>query len=162
MSSMYKHLVFVLGFLLLSVAAAQGTGGDITLVPLFTPDPQSLEYIAGGAVSASDTYGADSSGESCAGFIASAPDHVLTLEAGDSEMESFGYLRVFVSSEADTTLVIVREDDGDFLCNDDSDGINPQIEVDDWPFGDYSIYVGTFAEGELANYTISFSEIPAE
>lgn len=162
MSSIYKHAIFILGLVLLSAAAAQGTGGDITLAPLFTPDPQSLEFIAGGAVSAVETYGADSSGESCAGFIASQPDHVLTLEAGATGMESFGYLRVYVSSEADTTLVIVRAEDGDFLCNDDSTDVNPQIEVDDWPLGNYNIYVGTFAEGELANYTISFSELPAE
>jgi hypothetical protein len=162
MSLFRKYFVLMLGFCILSVAAAQGAGGDITLTPVFTPDPQTLEFIAGGAVNAADTYGADSSGESCAGFIASAPDHVLTLEAGDSGMDSFGYLRVFVTSDADTTLVIVRDANEDFLCNDDTNDTNPQIEVDDWPYGTYNIYVGTFAEGELANYTISFTELPAE
>jgi len=162
MSFFRKYFVLMLGFCILSVASAQGGGGDITLAPLFSPDPQELEYIAGGTVSASETYGADSSGETCAGFIASEPDHVLTLEAGSSGMDSFGYLRMYVTSDADTTLVIVRTTNDDFLCNDDSNGVNPQIEVDDWPFGTYNIYVGTFAEDTLTNYTISFTELPAE
>jgi len=160
MSFLRQYFVLLLGFCILSVAAAQGMGGDITLAPAFMPDPQELEFIAGGSVDAAATYGADSSGESCAGFVASEPDHVLTLEAGELGLDSFGYLRIYVTSDADTTLVIVREDNNDFLCNDDSNGTNPQIEVDDWPFGTYNIYVGTFAEGELANYTISFTEIP--
>lgn len=159
---MTRLSVVLLGAAMLAAAFAQGEGGDLTLAPFFSPDPQTLEYIAGGPVDAAETYGLDDAGELCAGFVALTPDHVLTLEPGDTGMGSFGYLRVFVTSDADTTLVIERVGTDEVLCNDDTFGTDPQIEVDDWPFGEYNIYVGTFSPDELESYTIAFSELSAD
>ena len=159
---MTRLFVVLLGVTMLAATFAQGEGGDLTLAPFFSPDPQTLEYIAGGPVDAAETYGFDPSGELCAGFVALTPDHVLTLEPGSSSMGSFGYLRVYVESDTDTTLVIERVGTDEVLCNDDTAGTNPQIEVDDWPFGDYNIYVGTFSPETLESYTIAFSELSAD
>lgn len=163
MVSTVRLLTVVLVAMMLAATFAQeGSGGDITLTPVFSPDPQTLEYIAGGPIDATTAYGTDDSGELCLGFVATAPDHVLTLAPGDSGMGSFGYLRVYVESDADTTLVIERAGTDEVLCNDDTFDTDPQVEVDDWPYGDYNIYVGTFDQDSLDNYTISFSEIPAD
>ncbi|MEM6429572.1 MAG: hypothetical protein AAF708_10060 [Deinococcota bacterium] len=132
---------------------------DVTLQPDFEPDPRVLEGTTSGTtVDAFETYGTDSSGEACAGFVASEPDYVLTLEAGDSGLDSFGYFNVYVFSEVDTTLVIVRDETGQPQCNDDTFEIDPVIEIDNWPFGTYSVYVGTFDENVSANYEIEFSQ----
>ena len=158
-----RRLVLVLLIAVCSAAFAQGTGGDISLEPLFSPDPQALEYLAGGDVDAAEAFGQDLNGDACVGLIADVPDHVLTLEPDeDGAFDSFGYLRIFVESEADTTLVVVNEETGDYLCNDDTFGLNPQVEAEDWPFGAYSIYVGTFTSDEFPEYTIFFSELAAD
>ena len=67
-----------------------------------------------------------------------------------------------MASDADITLVIERADTDEVLCNDDTAGTDPQIEVDDWPFGDYNIYVGTFSPDTLESDTIAFSELSAD
>jgi transforming growth factor-beta-induced protein len=138
---------------------------DITLEPDFLPDPQILTGITGDTTfDAFDIFGTDISGEDCAGFVASEPDYVLALAAGDSGLDSFGLFNVAVFSDVDTSLIIVNDDTGEVLCNDDSlDSLDPVIEVDDWPFGTYSIYVGVVDETATAvAYDIEFSAIPFE
>jgi hypothetical protein len=159
---MTRLLVVLLGVTMLAATFAQGGGGDLALTPSFSPDPQTLEYIAGGSVDAAESYGLDDAGELCTGFVALTPDHVLTLEPSDTGMDSFGYLRVYVTSAGNTTLVIERAGTDEVLCNDDTSGTDPQIEVDDWPFGDYNIYVGTFSPDEFDSYTIFFSGLSAD
>ena len=59
----------------------------------------------------------------------------------------------------DITLVVQRPD-GTYLCNDDSDGLNPMVEG---PFaaGAYQIFVGAYsAEAAGASYRLGISELP--
>ncbi|MDZ7706269.1 MAG: hypothetical protein U5L04_17550 [Trueperaceae bacterium] len=67
-----------------------------------------------------------------------------------------------MTSDADITLVLERAGTDEVLCNDNTARTDPQIEVDDWPFGDYNIYVGTFSPDTLESYTIAFSELTAD
>ncbi|MEM7736480.1 MAG: peptidase S1 [Deinococcota bacterium] len=135
-------LVVVL--MILSSAFAQGSGGDASLFPGFSPDPYTLSYTAGGSTSAS-IYGA-----SCRGNIASTPDHVIYLGG-------FDYLKMAVTSASDTTLVVYSESDGVWFCADDSVGLNPVLSGG-WTPGNYFVYVGSFSGNP--SYTLSLTEFP--
>ncbi len=123
------------------------TGAEISLAPDFQPDPMIFGYISGGPTNAEESYGSD-----CKGYIAIEPDHVLTLEA------DFSYLRIYVSSSSDTTMIVIPTAGSQIMCNDDmaSGNHNPQV-TSSFAAGVYHIYVGSFDEDGLANYNIYFS-----
>ena len=84
----------------------------------------------------------------CAGFSRfDAPDAVLTLP------EAQRSLSVFARSEVDLTIA-VRAPDGQWLCNDDSFGLDPAVIVDQAPAGDYVIFVGSFSQGREGQYDL--------
>jgi hypothetical protein len=131
-------------FILTSLVSAQETH---YLFKGFLPDPYVLSFVAGGPESAFD-YGPD-----CFGDIATEPDHVLYLG-------EFEYLKLEVTSEADTTLVVYGEPYGDWLCNDDGNsggnGLNPVLEGS-WLEVLYYVYVGSF-DG-LPEYELNITEV---
>ncbi|MEM6431824.1 MAG: hypothetical protein AAF708_21485 [Deinococcota bacterium] len=131
---------FALMFALAGLTSAQETH---YLFEGFLPDPYVLSFVAGGPDSAFD-YGPD-----CFGDIATEPDHVLYLG-------NFDYLKLEVTSEADTTLVVYGEPYGDWLCNDDGNGLNPVLEGS-WLEGLYYVYVGSF-DG-LPEYQLNITEV---
>lgn len=105
------------------------TGGDArqtlaSAAPLFANeamDPLSSDYCAG--------YGRFD-----------AADAVLTL----TERQSM--LSIFATSSRDLTIA-VRGPDGQVLCNDDSNGLDPAVSFRNAAPGDYQIFVGGFSEG---------------
>lgn len=124
--------------------------GAITSMSLtagFTPDPFTTVLAAGGFVDASSIDPA------CWGNIASEPDFVLNYTSGEWP------LRVFVNSDADTTL-LVRTPTGEVLCNDDADGLNPAVSQTNPTSGRYEIFIGTYdpAAGN-PEATLAISEI---
>ncbi len=147
-----KHLAITYPILILSLSCISTfglaqTGAEISLTPNFQPDPMIFGYISGGPINAEENYGSE-----CKGYIASEPDHVLTLEA------DFSYLRIYVNSSSDTTMLIIPITGEPVMCNDDmaSGNSNPQI-TSSFSTGVYHIYVGSFDEDGLANYNIYFS-----
>jgi hypothetical protein len=59
-------------------------------------------------------------------------------------------------ADQDITLAI-RKPDGTFLCNDDSEGLNPMVEGA-FAAGSYDVYVGSYAtEGQFAAYRLGVS-----
>jgi hypothetical protein len=121
--------------------------GTIDLVSGFQPDPHSVSISAGGP------YNAYAIPE-CVGWIATAPDYRVNFTAG-----SAGLPLIFsVQSEADTTLVI-NDSQGNWLCNDDSDGLNPVVHIDAPVSGQYDVWVGTYSEGSLQPSTLNVSEL---
>ena len=68
-----------------------------------------------------------------------------------------------VSSEADTTLVI-NDASGNWLCDDDggNNGLNPAITITNPQSGQYDVWVGTYAEGDLQPSTLNVSELYAQ
>ncbi len=91
--------------------------------------------------------------DSCPGFWAQQPQHIVTLPAG------MPYFRIDVLSGTDTTLAIVTPD-GQVWCNDDGgEGRNPRLEGQ-FPAGTYAVYVGTYQRGYRASYTAQLSERP--
>lgn len=135
--------------LLLSILAttllACGGGGDtVTLAEGFAA-PHIVEGRAGGATDAS------SLGEGCIGMIGSDPDHQLTLAAAMSG------LRIYAAADEDITLVI-QKPDGSYICNDDTEELNPVVTMESFPAGTYKIWVGSYStEDGGASYKLAFS-----
>ena len=119
--------------------------GTVTLRAGFLPDPHTANGTSGGSMQASSFAGA-----SCAGWVTRQPDHILVMQSGSSGM------RVSATSSSDTTL-IVQSPNGQYRCNDDTDGRNPAISGA-FPAGTYKIWVGSYAQGQNAQYTLSFTE----
>jgi hypothetical protein len=121
------------------------TYGSVTLRTGFTPDPQVVELRAGGSVNANEQ---DSQ---CSGWVTTQPDYEVSYTAG-------GRALIFsVQSDADTTLVI-NGADGRWHCDDDTDGVNPQIRFESPQSGTYDVWVGTYASGANQPARLSISE----
>jgi hypothetical protein len=121
---------------------------SVALAAGWQPDPITVEGTAGGGV------GAGSQSRGCTGWITSNPSHLVQLQT------PLPFLRIAVSSSSDTTLVI-RTPDGRFLCADDSGlDVNPHIDQSDAAPGDYAVWVGSYARGGSAAYTMSITELP--
>lgn len=111
----------------------------------FSPDPTTVDLIAGGPISANDA-----TGESCFGRVNAAADVHLDYTADAWP------LILSVESEGDTTLVVLTPG-GEWVCDDDSgEGLNPSITFDDPESGTYVIWIGTFfSDTEAATLNIS-------
>jgi len=131
----------------------------LTLATGFVPDPAIARGMASAMmpVSAlSPIMSPLSPDATCTGHVPSQPAHVMTLTS------SFTNLRILVSSAEDIVLV-VRQPDGTFRCDDDTDpGVikNPTMEGAFSP-GTYTIWVGMWDPATPpAPYVIGFTELP--
>ena len=118
-----------------------GAYGGLAIAP--DTGPASLRGRGGG------TREAHVIGPGCVGFIAMAPDHILTLEHA---------MRLRVSARAtDADLVLLlRDSEGRVLCNDDADGRNPEI-YDELEAGTWSVYVGSYEPSHYPEYVLRVS-----
>ncbi|MDQ3034272.1 MAG: nodulation protein NodZ [Myxococcota bacterium] len=120
--------------------------GVHTLRASFTPDPFELATRGGGALHAA----AMGLGAGCRGYVDARPDVVLRFSGAAA------FLRVFVRSSSDVTL-IVAEPGGRFLCNDDAvpgRNTNPVIDVYQPRAGQYDVWIGGHARGEEVAATL--------
>lgn len=120
--------------------------GVLDLVQGFRPDPRTVGIAAGGEM---DVSAAGASG--CVGWVSRAPDYRVNWTGGANRALNFS-----VASEVDTTLVI-NDAEGNWVCNDDSDGLNPAVSFQNAPSGQYDVWVGTFSEGDLSDSILSIS-----
>jgi hypothetical protein len=113
-------------------------------------EPVSVQLSSGGPRDASVDIGG-----ACNGFIAEAPDYRIVVEEGGSLP-----LVITATSDSDTTLVI--DANGEWLCNDDSNGFNPRILISAPEWGVYDVWVGTYgsASNAPAVLDITVSEDP--
>lgn len=122
---------------------------QIDLRPGFLPDPHVVTGVSGGSVNANE-LGTTPHGP-CAGMIEpDSPNFIFNAE------RDFSYLRIRGYSSGDTSLVIYDAERDTFLCNDDTVGLDPQI---DGPIqaGSYVIYVGSWGGGHH-DFRLEFSE----
>jgi hypothetical protein len=125
-------------------------GAPLAFGPDTAADPLIATGVAGGPLDASRVD------PSCyAGHYATAPSHVLTL----SGPMPYLHVVVFSPTSADLTL-IVQPAGGAATCNDDSDGLNPAVELYNLPPGEVRIYVGTYSPGTTQPYEIGVSANP--
>ncbi len=109
--------------------------GDVVLQFGFSPDPNQTSVLAGGA----DPNPIQ--GPGCVGYIAAGqPDVNVTYAAGSTWDLGF-----YVESDSDTALLI-RGPNGDWYCDDDTDGLNPRVTVGLPPSGTYNVWIATFGE----------------
>lgn len=121
-----------------------GSYGDLELTGGFLPDPHAVQLVAGG------DFDASSLGSGCVGQIAAdAPD--ISLQFSQPQQP----LNIYAISESDTTLVI-RAPNGQWLCNDDANDLNPLVTIPKPVPGRYAIWVGAYSGGyESAQLYIS-------
>lgn len=124
-----------------------GNYGTVALTTGFMPDPQMRSGVSGGPVDAM------SLNASCRGYIDVRPDHTMYLNT------PFNFLRVYVASSQDTTLVI-RGPRGEMYCADDTFGLNPSVDLQGAAPGAYQVFVGSYSQGNQSPYSISFTEMP--
>lgn len=121
-------------------------GPSSMLAPGFAPDPMQFNGTAGGPVSAS-TFSPD-----CRGYVGLTPNHTFTLTA------PFSTLRFTVTSNAQDTTMVVRSPSGQVFCNDDTNGLSPEI-VNSFPAGIVQVYIGVYSAGTPGmGYTMDVSQ----
>ena len=143
---MIRLIVHLLGAisLLLSAANAQQI---LPLNPNFIPDPTELRGTSSGNDSAFERF----NGEDCKGLINTTPDVIL-------ELGSFEFLRLFVVSRGNATLVIRQLSPGErVFCNDDFDGFHPQL-AGAFDAGLYEVYVGRRNQREALAFQLFITE----
>ncbi len=90
----------------------------------------------------------------CSGFFQGPPSHVVMLTQPQA------FMRMYVVSAADSTLV-VRRPDGQVLCNDDTYQLNPAIEGAFIP-GLYQVWVGAYRVNESRPYALTVTVDPSQ
>ncbi len=147
---MRKGFLFAIVFVLVAVGlfaqdwSSPPTYGEADLEWGFTPDPYVVELDAGGPV--------DLSGIGYVGYVNEAPDFDLYYDAGDFP------LTIRVESKADTVLLI-SDPDGNWLFNDDEQGLNPGITLRKAKSGLYDIWVGTVYSDEFPPARLIITEM---
>jgi hypothetical protein len=121
--------------------------GTVNLNTGYTPDPHTVQVQAGGPNEASPL------GPNCRGYINNAqPDVRLNFQAGSYPMN------IYVTSQADTTLA-VNLPNGQWVCNDDANGLDPWVQVQPAQSGQYDIWVGTYQPGSTPPAQVHISEL---
>jgi len=132
-----------------AVGAQGGAGGSnfgtVSLNPGFVPDPHVVTGTSGGGTDASTLNNA------CAGWVSGTPDH-LFVSGGN-----FTALRLLAHATDDITLV-VQKPDGTYVCNDDTEGLDPIVAAP-FPPGTYKIWVGSYQQGTNTQYRLGFTEL---
>lgn len=123
--------------------------GSFTLRSGFSPSPFDISVNAGGRVDARSL----NLGPNCVGFInPSQPNVRVQYQSGDWPLSFF-----VDNYEVDTTLLI-NGPDGRWYCNDDYNGLNPQINFSSPISGQYDIWVGTYISRPLSRSILSITE----
>lgn len=136
----------------LRTGSARGTQETASLQAGFSPDPTAYQLQSGGNV---DINSERLAASGCRGFTSEAPNMVFNYTSAGR------FLRFYVESQGDTTLV-VRQPDGTWLCNDDAPtgGLNPEISIQSAQSGRYQIWLGSYRPGERYPAQLKVTEIP--
>lgn len=125
-------------------ASAQPTYGYVDVSGRF--GSQSFDLQAGGTLRASSVVA------QCEGFIADAPDYTIDYSGRGRRPLAFA-----AHSSADTTMVVVGPD-GAIYCDDDTNGLNPALNIHNPQAGLYAVWIGTFSANNAypnASLTVS-------
>ena len=115
-------------------AAGAPRYGRHALAPGFSPAPFTQAALSGGDIDIK----ALNLGANCLGYAASDPDFALELSA------PFDLVTFLIASDVDTTL-IVNLPNGSWVCNDDTNGLNPALVLHRAGAGVYRIWIGSYA-----------------
>ncbi|MBK8171914.1 MAG: hypothetical protein IPK60_16405 [Sandaracinaceae bacterium] len=115
----------------------------------FSPNPVRVEAVAGGSIQARTS----NPGSLCPGWIALRPDLNFTLAAAESQ---FRISVAEAESNQDTTLVVIGPD-GEWRCNDDTDGNRPALTYPTAPPGMYHVWIGSYVQTEQPDVRVEVS-----
>ncbi len=135
-------------------AAGDSNFGTVTLSTGFMPDPKVAQGRSGGARDASTI----SAG--CAGWIdANKPDHLFVAQTAFGA--NFRILAHSTRQPTQDVTLVVQKPDGTYMCNDDAaaPATDPIIAGNTLAPGIYKIWVGSYQQGEFADYRIGFTEL---
>ena len=132
----------------LAIGGNNSNFGSRVLRGGFTPDPSTVQITSGGRINASQR----NLGAGCRGFVTRRPDFIVRYR------NARNFLRFFFNAGGDTTLVI-NDANGRWHCNDDTNGLNPQVDISNPPSGQYDIWVGSYQAGENILGTLSVTEL---
>jgi hypothetical protein len=88
----------------------------------------------------------------CRGYVNAEPTVAFTLDHPEP------FLRTFVTSAADTTLMVMTPD-GSILCSDDAYGLHPSIDGRAAP-GTYYVWVGIYRPGVVRPFRLTVTTNP--
>lgn len=106
---------------------------------------QTIQVRSGGDLNAGDM----SLGSGCLGSTTAIPDAIIHWNGGSD-------LRFAVQADGDTTLLI-NSADGNWHCNDDTHGLNPEVLIQNAPRGQYDVWVGSYENGAQLPATLTAS-----
>ena len=121
-------------------------------------DPRTFSITSGGGISTAylNTDPNHNSGD-CTGFAVQAPDFEFTYTVGTAQPR----LRFFW--EANTAgidgVLIINAANGQWYCNDDFAGLNPQITFNNPSTGTYDVYVASRGSGGGGSGVLSVTEL---
>ncbi|MBN4053417.1 hypothetical protein JYT97_00870 [Haliea sp. AH-315-K21] len=123
---------------------------EVSLSGGFTPDPYTIDVVAGGENPASNL---DSS---CSGYVTPNPTYRLNFSPG-----SLG-LGIYTLADIDTTIAI-QSPNGTWYCNDDNSNLEYSLNSGYYfaspASGEYDIYVGAFSESSVGqSATLAITE----
>lgn len=138
------------------VPRALVVGGDAQnfgrhdLTGSFMPDPLTVRLRSGGNLDVPSM----NLGPDCRGFVTAEPDVIIRYT------DPARFLRFFVRSTAGDTTLVVRTPDGRWLCNDDAGGgVNPMVDVNRPPAGQYDVWVGSYRADQMLESTLYVTEM---
>ena len=108
--------------------------GSHALAPGFAPTPARHDALSGGDINVKSL----NLGDNCLGYAASDPDFLIELTS------DFRRITFLIASAEDTTLII-NLPNGNWACNDDTNGLNPALVFHNAPPGGYRIWIGSYA-----------------
>ena len=141
-------------FASLSPVLAQSANFDGITLSAYPPVSTTVQGTTVGSYSLSNIASSDGSGNLCAGFADTNPDHILTLQS------DFQSLTVTVNSGQDTTLLIQGPDDNSVYCGQDisRSNLDAQVLLSNLPTGTYRIWVGAHNQGQRFSYSLTAEE----
>lgn len=123
--------------------------GTVALRGGFTPDPHRVTVMAGGTTDVDDIAGIPSS---CAGHIAAdRPDFRLNFTPGSAPLR-------FASCAPEDTTLVINDASGNWHCNDDTEGRNPVVNINNPPSGQYDVWIGTYSDGAAQQAILNVTE----
>jgi tetratricopeptide (TPR) repeat protein len=124
-------------------ATAEPAYGLVRLSTGFTPDPWERVVRVNGVIDLNNLSGS--------GFITIEPTLNLQFTAGT--------LPLTIKAEGtDDLLLLIKRPDGEWIFNDDTNGLNPQVVIENPPSGLYNIWVGTHSTGTSSG-TLYITEV---
>ncbi len=133
----------------LSIGGSRANFGTHRLAAGFTPDPKVIGNIVSGGSLNVATMGL---GSGCTGFATAQPDVILNWTGSGS------FLRVYFQGSGDTALAI-NDAGGTWHCNDDTAGLNPQVDIRNPRAGQYDIWVTSYRAGENIRGQLKITEL---